>query len=298
MRKLLRALWRVITFPFVLVYKIITFPFRAIRSASRFLNEDFEEGPPLMDSLSNLVTEPQARASLWDHVEVLRMHLLRMVVGLAVGVGISFYFTQNIIELLAGPVGGLQNLKAIEVTESVGVFMRVALLSGVALALPYIAFELWLFVAPGLRPREKKFGLAGIPVAAFLFILGMVFCYFILLPSALKFLLNFMGIQAQLRPNSYFSFVTGLMFWIGIAFEFPLVIYILTAMGFVKPRILAEQWRIAIVIIAIIAAAITPTVDPVNMSLVMIPMSLLYFVSIGLSYIAYAGRGKQVEKAS
>ena len=126
----------------------------------------------------------------------------------------------------------------------------------------------------------------------------MAFCYFILLLSALKFLLNFMGIQAQLRPNSYFSFVTGLMFWIGIAFEFPLVIYILTAMGFVKPRILAEQWRIAIVIIAIIAAAITPTVDPVNMSLVMIPMSLLYFVSIGLSYIAYAGRGKQVEKAS
>jgi sec-independent protein translocase protein TatC len=107
-----------------------------------------------------------------------------------------------------------------------------------------------------------------------------------------------MGIQAQLRPNSYFSFVTGLMFWIGISFEFPLVIYVLTAIGFVKPQILAQQWRIAIVVIAIVAAAITPTVDPVNMSLVMIPMSLLYFVSIGLSYIAYAGRGKQAEKAA
>jgi len=176
--------------------------------------------------------------------------------------------------------------------------MRVALLSGVALALPYIAFELWLFVAPGLKPREKKFGLAGIPIAAFLFILGMVFCYFILLPSALDFLTNFMGIEARLRPSSYFSFVTSLMFWIGVAFEFPLVIYVLTAMGFVKPQILAQQWRLAIVIISIIAAAITPTVDPINMSLVMIPMSLLYFVSIGLSYIAYAGRGKQVEKAS
>src|SRR6185369_1276865 len=99
-------------------------------------------------------------------------------------------------------------------------------------------------------------------------------------------------------PNSYFSFVTGLMFWIGISFEFPLVIYVLTAIGFVKPQILAQQWRFAIVIIAIVAAAITPTVDPVNMSLVMIPMSLLYFVSIGLSYIAYAGRGKQLEKAA
>lgn len=298
MRKLLKALWRVITFPFILVFAIITFPFRAIRTASRFLNTDPEEDRPLIDSLSNLVTEPQARASLWDHIEALRMHLLRMVIGLAIGVGISFYFTQNIIEILAGPVGGLKNLIAIEVTESVGVFMRVALLSGIALALPYIAFELWLFVAPGLKSREKKFGLVGIPLAALLFILGMVFCYFILLPSALKFLLSFMGIQAQLRPNSYFSFVTGLMFWIGVSFEFPLVIYVLTVVGFVKPQILAQQWRVAIVIISIIAAAITPTVDPVNMSLVMIPMSLLYFVSIGLSYIAYAGRGKREEKAN
>jgi sec-independent protein translocase protein TatC len=298
MRKLLKALWRVITFPFVLVFKILTFPFRALRNAYRFINTDPEEDHPLIDSLANLVTEPQARASLWDHVEALRMHLLRMVVGLAIGVGISFYFTKSIIGILAGPVGGLQKLTAIEVTESVGVFMRVALLSGIALALPYIAFELWLFVAPGLKAREKKFGLVGIPVAALLFILGMVFCYFVLLPSALKFLLNFMGIQAQLRPNSYFSFVTGLMFWIGVAFEFPLVIYVLTAIGFVKPQILAQQWRIAIVIISIVAAAITPTVDPVNMTLVMIPMSLLYFVSIGLSYIAYAGRGQQVEKAA
>ena len=198
MRKLLKALWRIITFPFVLVFKIITFPFRAIRDANRFINAEPEEGQPLIDSISNLVTESQARASLWDHIEALRMHLLRMVIGLAIGVGISFYFTQNIIGILAGPVGGLKKLIAIEVTESIGVFMRVALLSGIAMALPYMAFELWLFVAPGLRPREKKFGLVGIPIAAVLFLTGMAFCYFILLPSALKFLLDFMGIHAQL----------------------------------------------------------------------------------------------------
>ena len=290
MRKFFRALWRVIKFPFVLVYKIISFPFRAIGSARRFLNTDPEADQPLIESIANLVTEAEARASLWDHIEELRMHLLRMMIGLAIGVGVSFYFTQNIIEILSGPVGGLKNLVAIEVTESVGVFMRVALLSGIALALPYMAFEVWLFVAPGLKPREKKFGLIGIPVASFLFLIGMAFCYFILLPSALKFLLNFMGIEAHLRPDSYFTFVTGLLFWIGIAFEFPLVIYVLTAVGFVKPHILAQQWRIAIVVISIVAAAITPTVDPVNMGLVMVPMSLLYFISIGLSYIAYAGR--------
>jgi len=82
------------------------------------------------------------------------------------------------------------------------------------------------------------------------------------------------------------------MIWIGLFFEFPLVIYILTSVGFVKPSTMAQHWRLAVVIIDILAAAVTPTIDPVNMTLVMLPMCLLYFVSIGLSYIAYAGRKK------
>jgi len=80
------------------------------------------------------------------------------------------------------------------------------------------------------------------------------------------------------------------MFWIGVSFEYPLVIYVLSAIGFIRPKILAEQWRLAIVIISVVAAVITPTIDPVNQGLVMAPMILLYFVSIGLSYLAYAGR--------
>jgi sec-independent protein translocase protein TatC len=187
-------------------------------------------------------------------------------------------------------------LRAIEVTESVGVFMKVALLSGIAIALPYVAYEFWLFAAPGLRPRERLYGMVGIPLAALFFLAGMAFTYYMLLPSALPFLLNFLGIQAALRPQSYFSFITGLMFWIGIAFEFPLVVYVLTAMGLVKPQTLRHQWRLAIVIIAVMAAAITPTVDPVNMGLVMLPMSLLYFISIGLSYLAYGTRSAQSRK--
>ena len=86
------------------------------------------------------------------------------------------------------------------------------------------------------------------------------------------------------------------MFWIGITFELPLLIYLLTAIGFIKPKVLVDQWRLAIVIISILAAAITPTVDPVNMALVMLPVTLLYFISIGFSYIAYAGRIKDKEK--
>ena len=297
MTNLFTALWRVITFPFRLIFNILAFPFRGLRGIGRFLNEDIPEERPLMDTFSSLASEAETRASLWEHVDALRAHLLRSVIGLALGVGISFYFTVPLMSYLAIPVGGLENLQAIEVTEEVGVFMRVALTSGIAIMLPYIAFEIWLFAAPGLRPRERKFGLIGIPLATLLFLTGIAFTFFILLPAALPFLGGFTEIQQFWTARDYFGFVTGLMIWIGLFFEFPLVIYILTSIGLVKPDILRQQWRLAIVAIAILAAAITPTIDPVNMGLVMLPMSLLYFVSIGLSYLAYAGRRRNMAEA-
>jgi sec-independent protein translocase protein TatC len=294
MTKFFKALWRVITFPFVLIFNIIVFPFRGMRRISQFLNEEPPEDRPLLDTFSSIATEAETRASLWEHVEVLRMHLLRMVIALALAVGISFLFTRDFVVLLAAPLEGTSLLSTIEVTESISVFMRIALISGIILSLPYLAFEVWLFAAPGLRPRERKIGLLGIPLAAIFFASGVVFTYFIM-PAAIKAMQAFndyMGFATNWRPNSYYGFITGLMFWLGVFFEFPLVIYVLTSIGFVKPAVLAKHWRIAIVIIAIIAAAVTPTVDPVNMGLVMLPMSLLYFISIGLSYIAYAGRSK------
>jgi sec-independent protein translocase protein TatC len=293
MKKIITALWRVITFPFRLVFNIIAFPFQIVQRAIKFLNTDVEDRP-IMDTFSTLVTEEQARASLWDHVESLRMHLLRMVIGLAIGVAISFYFAIPLMEYMAAPMGGLEKLQAIQPTEEIGVLMRVALTSGIAIMLPYIAFEVWLFAAPGLKSKEKKNTLFGIPIATLLFLSGMAFTFYVLLPSALNFLGTVTKISQDWAAGEYFGFVTGLMIWIGIFFEFPLVIYLLTSIGLVKPQFLQQQWRLAIVIIAIIAAAVTPTVDPVNMALVMLPMSLLYFISIGLSYIAYAGRRKNL----
>jgi len=298
MTKFFKFIWRVITFPFVLVFNIIAFPFRLIRKAYRFLNADLpDDDRPLTETFSNLVAEEQARASLWDHVEALRGHLLRMVIALAVGVGISFYFTIPLMEYLAHPAGGLAELKAIEPTEEFGVFMRVALTSGIAIMLPYIVFELWLFVAPGLRPRERKMSLTGIPFATILFLAGMAFTFVYLIPTALEFLSGFTAIAEDWTAHEYFKFVTSLMLWIGLFFEFPLLVYVLTAIGFIKPTVLAQQWRLAIVIIAIIAAAVTPTVDAATMGLVMLPLSLLYFVSIGLSYIAYAGRRRRIDQS-
>jgi sec-independent protein translocase protein TatC len=120
----------------------------------------------------------------------------------------------------------------------------------------------------------------------------------VLLPTALPFLGGFTEIAQFWTARDYFGFVTGLMIWIGIFFEFPLVIYVLTSIGLVKPNVLLKQWRLAIVVIAILAAAVTPTIDPVNMGLVMLPMSLLYFISIGLSYIAYAGRRRNMPQTA
>jgi sec-independent protein translocase protein TatC len=296
MNRFFTVLWRVVTFPFVLIFNLLALPLRTVQRIFNFLNTDVEDRP-ILDTFSTLASEAEARASFWDHIEDLRMHLLRMLIGLAIGVGISFYFTLPLMEYLAGPVGGLENLQAIQVTEELGVFMRVALTSGIAIMLPYIAFEIWLFAAPGLNSREKKSTLFGIPIAALLFLGGMAFTFRVLLPSALPFLGGFTDISQNWTAGEYFGFVTGLMIWIGLFFEFPLVIYVLTSVGLVRPQLLAKQWRLAIVVIAIIAAAVTPTIDPVNMGLVMLPMSLLYFVSIGMSYVAYAARRRNMRAA-
>lgn len=291
MRRFFTGLWRVITFPFRLIFNLLAFPFRALARFRRFLNTEPEERP-ISEVFIDLATSKDMRQMLWDQIEALRMHLLRMVLALAISVTASFWIANDLMEYIAIPVGGLEKLQAIQVTEEIGVFMRVSMSAGIAIAFPYLAFELWLFAAPGLRPHERKLGLVGIPLAALLFITGMAFTFYVLLPAALPFLAGFTKIAQFWAAREYFSFVTGLMFWIGLFFEFPLVIYVLTAMGLVKPGFLAGQWRLAVVIIAVIAAAVTPTVDPVNMGLVMIPMILLYFISIGLSYIAYAGRKK------
>lgn len=279
MGKLRQRLAAIIGFPI----RVVTAPFRFI---SGFLNQEPEEADT-GDVLAATIERPQL---LIDHLEALRHHLLRALVFMAITTGLSFAFARQILEFLTSPVGGLQALRSIEVTESIGAFMRVSLLSGLVLALPYILFEAFLFINPALRPGERKLILVLIPVGSLLFASGLAFAYFVMLPAALPFLINFMGIQAELRPSSYIQFVTSVLFWIGVAFEFPLVVYILASIGLIQASTLLRGWRVAIVAIAVLSAAITPTVDPVNMGLVMAPMTVLYFLSIGLAVIAQRNR--------
>lgn len=288
MRRFFSVLWLTLTFPVRALWWLFRLPFLLLSRVGQFLNEKPEESQlPAIFSISF-----QKPALILEHINDLRKHLFRILIALVICVIVMFVFTPELVDFLALPIGGLDELVAIDVTESVGVFMRVALMSAVVIASPYIAFELWLFSAPGLMPRARKFGLLGIPFVLVFFIGGIYFTYKFLLPTALPFLLNFMGIRALPRVSSYINFVTGIMFWIGVAFEFPLIVYILTMMGLLQPRALAKQWRIAIVVIAIAAAAITPTPDPINMSIVMAPLIFLYIISIGLSFLAAFGRKK------
>jgi sec-independent protein translocase protein TatC len=257
-----------------------------------FLSDEPED-TPLGESLEKAFNNPQ---SLLVHVNVLRKHLFRSALVLTLTTVLAFAFASQIINLLALPVGGIDELVAIDPTEPIGTFMRVSLLTAFAITLPYIILELWLFIAPGLSRDSRIFGLYAIPIAVIFFFGGMAFAYFVLLPTAIPFLINFGGITSQIRPSSYIRFVTSIMLWIGIAFQFPLIIYVLARVGLIRAKVLIEQWRLAVVIIAILSAVITPTIDPVNMALVMGPMIVLYFLGFALASIAERARSRKLSE--
>lgn len=224
--------------------------------------------------------------SIWDHVDELRTRLLIALGALIVTTGASFAFAQNLMVILARPIGGLQELQSIQITENVGVFMRVSLLSGFILALPIMLYEILAFIMPGLYPNERRWLYISIPTATLLFIGGVIFSYAFMLPTAVPFLVSFGGIPSRPTPSNYLGFVTNLLFWIGVAFETPLVVFILAKFKVVTPGMLLKQWRFAVVIIAVLAAMITPTVDPVNMGLLMAPLFAIYLLSILFAKLA------------
>ncbi len=285
MRRLFQRLWRFITSPFRWIGRIFS-------NTRDFFVEEVDDAP-LPDAFAKAVQQP---VGILEHINELRKHIFRAIVALFIAVAVSFIFIEQLLDWLTQPIGGIESLQAIEVTEPLGVAMRVALLAGFAISLPYITLEIWMFAAPGLKRKARLRGLFAIPVATLFFIGGMAFAYYVMMPTALPFLLNFLGINTAVRPASYVKFSTGLMFWIGIAFQFPLVIFALASMGIIKANTLAKQWRIAVIIIAVLSAAITPTIDPINMALVMGPMILLYFLSIGLARIAQGRREEELEE--
>ncbi len=236
--------------------------------------------------------------SLWEHVSELRKRLVRALLAMVVTTAICAAFGENLIRILAQPIGGIEQLVSIEVTENVGVFMRVALLGGFILAFPIILWQLLEFIIPGLTEKERRGVLVAIPFATLLFAAGVLFAFYVMLPAALPFLISFIGIRTTPRLSNYFSFVTNLLFWIGVSFENTLAVYVIARLRLVTARALLGQWRIAIVVIAVIAAFVTPTPDPVNMALLMLPLFILYLLSILLAALAVRGEKKETEEVT
>jgi sec-independent protein translocase protein TatC len=233
---------------------------------------------------------------IWEHINELRKRLFKAMLGLIAATALSFSLAPMLIEFLARPIGGTEKLISIEVTENISTFMRVSLLSGFIIALPIIFYQIWAFISPGLMPNEKRWMMLAIPFATLLFVSGVAFANFVMLPTALPFLISFMGITTTPRLINYFNFVTNLLFWVGICFEAPLVVFILAKLGLVTAGGLLKQWRIAIVVIAIVAAVVTPTADPVNMGLLMLPLTVLYLLSVLFAMIARREKSEKNEK--
>ena len=238
------------------------------------------------------VPEPfdDSRMGLLEHLAELRTRMIWIVAALTIGTAISFIFVTPILQFITAPVG--TKLQALGPTDTIGIFFRVGFASGAVLAMPVMVYQIVAFIAPGLYPHEKRSLLILMPGIMLLFFTGAAFAYFIMMPVAVGFLQNFLGtvINQEWTIDRYIGFVTRIVFWIGVFFETPLVIAFLARIGLISGPQLLSYWRQAIVLISVVAAMITPTVDPVNMAIVMLPLILLFFMGVGLAYILYRPR--------
>jgi len=224
------------------------------------------------------------KLTILGHLLELRKRLIKSVIAVAITTLISFIFAKQIFYILILPAEGI-NLIFIEMTEMIGTYMKVCLASGIILAMPYIVFQFIMFVSPALTRKEKKYVYLVLPWIALMFAAGVAFGYFILIPPATKFLITFGSDIAtpQIKIGNYISIVTRLLLAIGLVFEMPVITTFLARLGVITPKWLSDKRKMAVIFAFILAAIITPTFDPLNQSLVAIPLVILYEMSIWLA---------------
>ena len=229
------------------------------------------------------------KLTLVGHLDELRKRILVSLISFIIASCISFPFAPLVLKILKLPaVGLIEKFVFFSPQEAFLIYMRIAIFLGFALALPVIIYEVWKFISPAIEPGLKKRG--GIFVFSFLcsFIAGAVFAYFILIPPALRFLLSFGSSELEpfISADKYISFIIAIMLGCGAVFEMPILSLILTKLGLINARALRKKYKYALVVIVIIAAVITPTVDLFNLTLMAFPMVLLYEISIWVSFFA------------
>ncbi|MBI4464533.1 MAG: twin-arginine translocase subunit TatC [Acidobacteria bacterium] len=243
------------------------------------------------------------KMSFLDHLEELRRRIFHSLIAIALGFLACWTFADDIYAGLARPLTKIlhelnlgEQLVYTNPVAPFNLYVKLALLAGLFVASPFLLWQAWKFISPGLYPREKLYAAPFILLGSVLFISGGLFAYTIAFPAALRFLLNF---GKQFRPmitvNEYFSLASMIILGLALVFELPILIVFLTLLRLVTPRFLLRNLRYAILLIFILAAVITPTPDVPTMMLFATPLIVLYFFGVGLSYLVLRLRRRHQE---
>ena len=240
--------------------------------------------------------------SFLEHLEELRRAILKSVLAILVGMVLCFTFADYIINFLLSPTFQ-ENLKTeieIQAIRPAGMFtarVNISLLLGFALVLPYVLYQFWTFISPGLLDKEKKYVPLVIFFCCVLFLVGAAFAFYVLIPVMVRFFvqLHVPDIKPQWDIGFYIGLVNKMVLIMGVVFQMPAVVAFLTWLRILNAGVLKRVWRIALVVIFIAAAVITPTGDPYTQTLVAIPLVVLYFISMGIAALIGRSRRKAEE---
>ena len=239
--------------------------------------------------------------SFFEHLSDLRKRLINSLIAIGIGMVAGIFVSERFLTWLAKPIQVA--LAAVHLSDKliytkptgyIALIISTGLYLGIVLASPVVFYQLWLFVAPGLYRHERRAVTLFVISSVFLFLCGMGFGYYVMLPLSLKFLLSFQGpVTPLISINDYFDLVVIILVGLGLIFEMPILIFFLSVFGIVTPRFLLRNFRYAILIITILAAIVTPSPDATTMVIFMAPMIVLYFVGVGVSYLVVRKRRAQ-----
>ena len=254
--------------------------------------------PPLRpDGNSDDEEEHMLRMSFLEHLEELRTRLIRALIGVGVAFGVSLTFSNQLWDFVRQPA--LQALTTlhinppdlVQISPMEGftiIWFKLPVVCSIFLSFPWLLYQVWAFVSPGLYKKERRFAVPFILTSAGLFLAGGFFAYFVIFRYGLTFLLG-IGLTEGVRPmvsiTEYFDLFVNVMLGVSVVFELPIIIFFLTLLRIVTPGFLIRHSRYAILIIFIIAAVVTPTPDVFNMMLFALPMCLLFYVGIFAGYL-------------
>jgi sec-independent protein translocase protein TatC len=226
-----------------------------------------------------------------EHFEDLRKCIYRAFLGVLVAFGICTYYLPDIMKFLVAPYfrylpQGQQSLAYTEITEVFFLYMKVAFVGSLFASAPWIFYQLWVFISPGLRPKERRYALPFILGTSAFFMAGMAFCYYAVLPYTFKFFFEFNKQFTNIvTVSNFWDFEMKFLLGIGLTFETPILILFLTRLGLVTPKFLLKKFKWAVLLAFVASAVITPSGDPVNQTIVAVPIIVLYAIGVGISFI-------------